>query len=152
MNSTEIQTHVMPDDLLAIRSPRVLLLEDDAKLGGSIQQLLESEGFEVVHVSNGTEGLKALLHKEFHVVVCDMVMPQFPGDMFYLAVKHTRPEVCERFIFMTGHPADRKIDRFIRQVRGLMLWKPFAMHELFDAVQFVLRKVTAFQAERVCAP
>ncbi len=141
MNTQTISTHVIPDDLLAIQNPRILMLEDDHDLAQALVDLLGTEGFEVTHCHNGAEGLKALLNREFHVLLCDMVMPAFPGDMFYRAVRQIRPELCERFIFMTGHRTDRKIDQFIRTVRGLMLWKPFAAHELLRAVQHVLRKV-----------
>ncbi len=148
MNTQEVLTHVMSDDLLAIQTPEVLLLEDDAELGEDLRQLLELEGHQVTRVSNGAEGLRAVLKKEFHVILCDMVMPHFPGTMFYVAVKQSRPQLCERFIFMTGHRADRKIDQFIRQVKGLMLWKPFPTHELLTAIQQVLRKVQAHDAEQ----
>ena len=152
MNTETISTHVIPDDLLAIQTPRVLILEDDADLALIIEQLLRTKGCEVTHCRNGTEGLKALLKREFHVILCDMVMPGFPGDMFYTAVKQSRPHLCERFIFMTGHRADRRIDQFIRIVRGLMLWKPFAAHELLCAIQQVLHKVEAQDAELLCTP
>ena len=66
-----------------------------------------------------------------------MVIPNFPGDMFYSAVERIRPQLCKRFIFMTGHQGDRKIEEFIRRIRGLMLWKPFQMHVLFEAVEAV---------------
>lgn len=141
----------MPDDLLAIQTPHVLLLEDDADLGQTLEQLLRTEGYGVTHVRNGADGLRALLNKEFHVILCDMVMPHFPGGMFYTAVKQSRPQLCERFIFMTGHRADRKIDQFIRMVRGLMLWKPFAAHELLGTIRQVLRKVEAQNAEQLRA-
>ncbi len=117
------------------------MLEDDHDLAQTLADLLGTEGYEVIHCHNGAEGLKALLNREFHVILCDMVMPAFPGDRFYRAVRQVRPQLCERFIFMTGHRADRKIDQFIRTVRGLMLWKPFATHESLSAVQHVLRKV-----------
>jgi hypothetical protein len=60
--------------------------------------------------------------------------------MFYLAVERTKPHLCKRFIFMTGHRGDPKIDEFIRRVKGLMLWKPFEMYMLTEAIQTVLKK------------
>ncbi len=89
---------------------------------------------------SGVEGLKKIMADDFDLVICDMVMPSLPGDMFYLAVERTKPRLCRRFIFITGHKGDPKIDAFIRRVGGLMLWKPFQMHELQRAIQSVLRK------------
>jgi DNA-binding NarL/FixJ family response regulator len=84
--------------------------------------------------------LKKILSDDFEIILCDMVMPNFPGDMFYLAVERVRPNLCKRFIFMTGHKGDPKIGEFIRRIRGLMLWKPFEMHVLFDAIKAVNSK------------
>jgi DNA-binding response OmpR family regulator len=118
----------------------ILLLEDDLELARTLKDLLESADFVVDVVPNGAEGLKQILIRDYDAIVCDMVMPNFPGDMFYLAVQRTKPHLCRRFVFSTGHRADPRIDGFIRQVKGLVLWKPFQPHELFDAIQTVLRK------------
>jgi DNA-binding NarL/FixJ family response regulator len=72
-----------------------------------------------------------------------MIMPGFPGDMFYRAVERIRPHLCKRFLFMTGHTGDRQIDQFIRGVRGLMIFKPFQLHELLEAMRVVLNKAEA---------
>ncbi len=104
----------------------------------SVRALLETEGFAVQCVPSGAEGLRALLAKEFHVILCDMVMPNLPGDLFYLAVQRVRPQLCERFIFTTGHVENKKIDKFIQNVRGLVVWKPFRLGELLHAIRQVL--------------
>ena len=119
---------------------RVLLLEDGDDFAALIKTFLESTDFEVIRVNNGVDGLKTLLVKEFDIILCDMVMPNLPGDMFYLAVEKTRPHLCKRFIFMTGHKADPKWDSFARNVRCIMLWKPFQMSDLLVAIDTVLRK------------
>jgi hypothetical protein len=41
---------------------------------------------------------------------------------------------------MTGHKGDRKIDDFIRRVRGLILWKPFKSHVLMESIRAVEQK------------
>lgn len=125
---------------------RVLLLEDETDLAASLKELLESTGYVVAVVSNGAEGLQQLLGGDFDAIICDMVMPNFPGDMFYMAVQRSRPHLCSRFVFTSGHRADPKIDLFIRSVRGLVLWKPFQPHELLDALKTVLHKADAPKA------
>jgi CheY-like chemotaxis protein len=114
-----------------------LLLEDDVAFATSLRETLEGQGYQVTVVTNGTDGLKQILATDFEIIICDMVMPNFPGDMFYQAVERVRPNLCRRFIFMTGHQGDRKIEEFIRRIRGVMLWKPFQMHVLFEAIKVV---------------
>lgn len=66
--------------------------------------------------------------------------------MFYKAVERTKPHLCQRFVFMTGHQADKDVNDFIRSIRGLVLWKPFEMHQLTEAIGIILKKAEAAQA------
>ena len=136
------KTYELPDtDTDEIpKKKNILILEDEVAFAILLKEYLESEGYQVTVVSNGAEGLKKILTDDFEIILCDMVMPNFPGDMFYLAVERARPNLCKRFIFMTGHRGDSKIEEFIRRIRGLILWKPFEMHVLFDAIKVVTSK------------
>ena len=137
------KTYELQDDLAVPAAPKtrtILILEDDLSLAHLLKDGLEGHGYIVTLVTNGAEGLKKLMTADFGVIICDMVMPNFPGDMFYIAVERTRPHLCKRFIFMTGHQGDRKIEQFIRRIRGLMLWKPFEMHVLLEAIESVNSK------------
>ena len=118
----------------------VLMLEDDPELSSIIRECLEAHGFCVATAKNGVDGLKKIMEQDYDVILCDMLMPSLPGDMFYIAIQKVRPHLCQRFIFMTGHQGNKKIDDFIRNVRGLMLWKPFEMHQLLDSINCVLKK------------
>jgi CheY-like chemotaxis protein len=128
----------VPNHITDGRARKVLLLEDDPMLQAAIKEYLESHFYDVVAVSNGVEGVRAVLNSDFDIVVCDMMMPKLPGDMFYTAIERMRPHLCRRFIFITGHRGNPKINNFIQQVRGTMLAKPFRMESLIDAVAVVL--------------
>ena len=136
----EQKTYEITDELVVKNPRKVLLLEDESDLAAALRELLEACDYRVTRVANGAEGLQHILAGDFDVIICDMVMPNFPGDMFYIAVQRSRPHLCSRFIFMTGHRADPKIDAFIRKVCGLVLWKPFQPHELLEAIKLVIRK------------
>jgi len=138
--SLETKTYEMPDDLVPGVERRVLLLEDDEALAQTLKELLRANRYVVDRVINGAEGLRMILAGDYDVIVCDMVMPNFPGDMFYMAVQRTKPHLCRRFVFTTGHRADPKIDGFLRSIKALALWKPFQPHELLEAMAGVIRK------------
>ena len=57
---------------------------------------------------------------DYSVILCDMVMPNLAGDMFYVAVERVKPHLCRRIVFVTGHQGDRKVDEFIPQRPGLL--------------------------------
>ncbi len=116
---------------------RVLLLEDDPQFKEIMKEFLSSHNFDVVAVQNGVEGVHEVLANDFEVILCDMMMPTLPGDMFFRAVERMRPHLCERFIFMTGHRGNPKVTDFIRNVNGTILSKPFHVDDLLEMIAFV---------------
>lgn len=116
-----------------------LLLEDEGALTEVLKVHLEMNAWEVTAVSNGLDGLKQVMERDFDIIVCDMMMEKLAGDMFYRAVERAKPHLCKRFVFMTGYKGNKKIEEFIRNVNGLMLWKPFEAYELLDAMRMVLQ-------------
>ena len=116
---------------------KVLVLEDEAAFREVINDFLVENGYEVVAVQNGVDGVHELLAADFDVIVCDMNMPALSGDMFFRAVERMRPHLCDRFVFMTGHRGIEKINEFIAQVRGTVLMKPFSVDDLLEIVAFI---------------
>jgi len=136
---------------ISASSRSVLLLEDNDELAATLIEFLELYGCKTVRVANGVEGLRKIMQMDFDVVLCDMVMPAFPGDMFYLAVERVKPSLCRRFVFMSGHKADPKWDIFIQEIGGLIVWKPFQMHELVGAMQTVMGTALQLRPDQALA-
>ncbi len=127
--------------------PEILIVEDDQDFAGMLQMYLESNGFQITCVPNGAEGLRQIMQQEFDIILCDLMMPTLPGDMFYVAVERTKAHLCKRFIFMTGFGTDPKWSGFLKKVRGVVLSKPFPMNDLLIAITGVLHQ-TARSSER----
>src|SRR6266542_5444946 len=113
----------------------ILLLEDDEELALTLKGFLQACSCKVTKVENGADGLRQIMVDDFDLVLCDLVMPTFPGDKFYLAVERVKPALCRRFLFMTGQRAEPKYETFIEEIGGMMLWKPFGTSELRAAIQ-----------------
>jgi CheY-like chemotaxis protein len=135
MSSEDPSTFEPNSTALEIRS--VLLLEDDVELALALKGLLEARDFMVTTVTNGVDGLKEILALDFDAIVCDMMMPKMPGDIFYAAVGRAKPHLCQRFIFITGHQGDPKIAAFIEKVHGLVLYKPVLTDDLVRVINRV---------------
>jgi len=118
----------------------ILILDDDATFADLTRMILEENGFSVEVVGDGVQGIKKIMAADYSIILCDMVMPNCPGDMFYTAVERVKPHLCKRFLFMTGHRGERKVDEFIRRVHGLTLWKPFQSHVLLESIQVIEQK------------
>lgn len=133
----QLKRIVVPEIPTATQSKKILLLEDDEDFRGIIKEYLEPHSYNVVTVRNGVEGVREIMASDFEVILCDMMMPTLPGDMFYLAVERMRPHLCDRFLFMTGYKGDAKISQFIKKVNGTILNKPFPMDDLLEMIAFV---------------
>jgi DNA-binding response OmpR family regulator len=134
-----------------VRSDTVLVVEDDPSLTEFLRSSLESESFYVTCVPNATEALRHMASTQFDLILTDMVLPGPSGEDFYLEVERRTPELCRRFIFMTGHDAEPRTDDFIRRVRALMLWKPFPLADLLSATETVRRKDEQARSRSVIA-
>ena len=122
----------------------ILLLDDDIDLADTLKNLLETHNFVVTTVPNGVEGLKEVMEFDFDIVMCDMMMPHMPGDMFYFAVQRTKPQLCSRFIFITGYPDKPEVVHFLSGLPdGVVLNKPVSDEELIRTISFVLKRNNA---------
>src|SRR5688500_5619919 len=110
------KTHVLSEPETPPEPKHILLLDDDADLIWTLKEVFESHNYQVTAVQNGVDGVKQVMAHDFDVILCDMLMPNLPGDMFYLAVERTKPHLCKRFVFISGHKGEPRIDAFIRKV------------------------------------
>lgn len=122
-------------DAGASQKGRVLLLEDDPLFKEGIADFLTENGYAVVVVDNGSDGVREVLEGEFAMILCDMRMPKVSGEVFFRAVERIRPELCGRFVFMTGYSGDDETTDFIERVSGFLLRKPFRFEELLDWIE-----------------
>ncbi len=88
---------------------RVLLLEDELALRKGIALNLEMEGYDVVAIDNGPDGLEALRNQRFDMAILDVMLPGIDGfticktvrlegnttPIMFLTAKNTGPERVE---------------------------------------------------------
>jgi CheY-like chemotaxis protein len=116
---------------------KVLVLDDDDPFRSFLTRMLDQQGFEVVAVANGVDGVHQILAHDFDTILCDILMPTLPGDMFYRAVERMRPHLCRRFVFITGQYEQAKVKEFIANTGGTILLKPFQIDDLREMMAFV---------------
>ena len=131
----------VPRDHLFRPGQRVLLLEDQDDFRALLHDHLVCRSFQVTSVPSGVEGLRETLKDPFDLIICDMMMPQVGGEMFYWAVTRARPAAAQRFIFFTGHQNNPRINFFFQRVKATVLIKPFKLQALDSAIANVVRKL-----------
>jgi len=118
----------------------ILLVDDDTELAETLKSLLESHNFLVTAVNNGAEAFRETMTTDFDVIICDMLMPTMPGDMFYLAVKKTKPQLASRFLFITGFADHPKVNDFLGSIDALVMFKPVLSEDLVRMISLVLKR------------
>jgi CheY-like chemotaxis protein len=131
----------VPPDHAAGPAKRILLLEDRDDFRKVLGDYLVSRSFQVTSVPSGVEGLREIMKGTFDLIICDMMMPQVGGEMFYWAVTRVRPAAGQRFIFFTAHQNDPKIEFFFQRVNATVLMKPFKLEALDSAIRDVFCKL-----------
>jgi DNA-binding response OmpR family regulator len=117
---------------------RVLVVEDDASLAGSIVDGLSDEGFSVAHAADGDSAREALRTGEWHLIILDWWLPGPDGLEVLLGYRRAGGEVPVLFLTARDAVSDR--------VAGLdsgaddYLCKPFAFEELLARARALVRR------------
>jgi DNA-binding response OmpR family regulator len=122
----------------SIEFKAILLVDDDRQLAAALQWILADQNFMVDVAHDGQEALLKVKANQYDVVVCDVMMPRLRGDEFYLKATEVRPELTDRFIFITGYAADPKINLFLTKTGTKYLVKPFLVQTLINCVTQLL--------------
>jgi len=130
----------VPPDSTELEIKNILLVDDDQTLANTLKYLLEAHNFIVTTSANGAEALREVMAFDFDVIICDMLMPTMAGDMFYLAVQKTKPHMASRFLFITGHADNPKVEAFLKSVDAQVVFKPVLTEELVGMISLVLKR------------
>lgn len=66
---------------------RILIIDDEQRIGESYTRLFSEEGFEVKHASTAQEATNLLIREHFDLVLLDINMPDVNGKVMYEVVR-----------------------------------------------------------------
>ena len=124
---------------------RILVIEDEPKLGDYLRKGLSESGFAVDLARTGVEGRNLALDGDYDVLVLDVMLPGIDGFAVLEAVRKAK---ATPVLMLTAR--DEVADR----VRGLQsgaddyLSKPFAFSELLARIQALLRRGALHEVTR----
>jgi DNA-binding response OmpR family regulator len=126
------------DDGPDIEFKAVLVVDDDRQLASALQWILADENYFVDIAYDGEEALQKIKESDYDAVVCDVMMPKLRGDELFIKARDLRPQLADRFIFITGYAAGPEINLFLTKTGAKYLVKPFPMQKLIDCVKQLL--------------
>ncbi|MFA6596688.1 MAG: response regulator [Ignavibacteriaceae bacterium] len=122
---------------------KILVVEDEPDVRATIQEVLESENYDVIAARDGKEGYELALAENPDMILSDVKMPRVNGlEMIELLHKHKKFK-NKPFLFISA-----KVDLAdIRQGMSVgaddYITKPFTIQDLLDAVELRFKKKDA---------
>ncbi|HEY0246753.1 MAG TPA: response regulator transcription factor [Gryllotalpicola sp.] len=128
---------------------RILIAEDDRRLAGMLEQLLASDGYEVVVAYDGQRALHEAMTGRFDVLLFDRGLPAREGLDVIEGLRAQGNTVPALILSALGNPADR-VEGLTRGAEDY-LPKPFDVDELLARLR-VLRRKSAMATTGLAIP
>jgi CheY-like chemotaxis protein len=115
----------------------VLVAEDEANLRDIITQIFEGFDIPIVTVHNGKEAVEFVeAGNEISIVLLDKNMPIMSGIAAYHRIRELKPEIT--ILFVTGLNDFEDNEAISKDMRSLVIQKPFNYFELVDIVKRII--------------
>jgi len=117
---------------------KVLVVEDEPKIGDYLRQGLREAGFTVDVATNGNDGLHLGLEEDYDLAILDVMLPGMDGWQILRGLRRAGKDLPVLFLTARDQVEDR--------VKGLdlgaddYLVKPFSFAELLARVRTLLRR------------
>ena len=121
-----------------LEGKHVLVVDDDIELALTYQELLQLNNYRVSTAANGAQALRLVANDAVDAILCDLSMPELAGDLFYMEVGRTQPQLLKRFIFVTANADNPLYEPFLRKVKVPVLCKPVSIDCLLEKLEAIL--------------
>jgi DNA-binding response OmpR family regulator len=124
---------------------KILVVEDDRKVAGFIEQGLREEGYAVDVAPDGDEGAMLAHVYDYDVIVLDVMMPKKTG--LQLAAELRREGLGVPILMLTARDRTEDVVRGLDSGADDYLAKPFKFDELLARVRALVRRGGAARTE-----
>ena len=119
---------------------KVLSVDDNSENLYLLENMLRSDGYEVVEAHNGVEALDTLQREPVDLVIADILMPQMDGFELCRQVKRREELRHIPFVFYTATYTDKKDEELgLRLGASRFIMKPVEPEEFLASIREVLR-------------
>jgi PAS domain S-box-containing protein len=125
--------------LSPVPSSTILLVDDEPVIANALARLLRRDGHTVDTAANGRLALMKLQERAYDLILSDLRMPELDGPGLYRALETRYPQLCQRFIFLTGDTLNPDTHALSVQHGVPQLFKPYTAAELRRVIRQVLQ-------------
>ncbi len=136
-----------------MRTPRILVIDDDPTIARIAKLTLRNKGYDVVIADNTHSGLKELFQGTTDLILLDYMLPEQNG-LSFLKDMRAEPELAEiPVIMMTTSSVGEVVQAAIILGANDFMTKPFDLKTLIEKVsRFVPIPTEESQSDEASAP
>jgi DNA-binding NtrC family response regulator len=112
---------------------KILIVEDDEKIGKMLKTILEEKGYIVDTVKNGKEAMERIKATSYNLALIDIQLPDMEGTKLLPIMRKNNPQMSK--IMITGYPTMRTaIESLNKGADGYVL-KPIKIESLLNIIK-----------------
>lgn len=111
---------------------RVLIVDDEPSVGDALRLVLESNGYEVVLVTNGLDGIDQVRRSRFGFSVVDLFLTDISGLQVITGIREHQPEIP--IVLITAHGSEQIFAEAKKLGAVGALAKPFPPAEILKLI------------------
>jgi two-component system, OmpR family, copper resistance phosphate regulon response regulator CusR len=112
---------------------RILVVDDDEKVGGLLEQGLREEEFEVGRGRDGEEALSMAMSQNYDLILLDYMLPKKSGPEVASALRTQGRQTP--ILMLTARDAPEDIERCLTSGANGYVTKPFRFDDLLEQIQ-----------------
>lgn len=116
---------------------KILIIEDDITINGLLRSIIEKSGYTADSAYNGTDGLAMGLHREYDLILLDLMLPEQSGEDI---IKELRKVSTTPIIILSAKGETHNRVELLRLGADDFITKPFDVDEVLLRIQAVLRR------------
>ncbi|MBI4776088.1 MAG: response regulator [Deltaproteobacteria bacterium] len=113
--------------------PKILVVDDDPLMCGSLKELLTRQGYEVTACTSGREALELISRVSFDLALLDIVIPDISGYGVMDYIQRHSPQTL--VVTITGYVSVESVLEVLRRGAYDYLKKPFELEELLKVIE-----------------
>lgn len=118
-----------------MKKKRVLIVEDEEEIALILEDILSMYETDAVIASEGSSALDLLRANSVNFVISDINLPDIDGVTLYQSIRAKYPSLSDRFLFISGHSPDDKMEKMLSETGNSFIQKPFHINDLQEKIK-----------------
>lgn len=118
---------------------KILIIDDEVEQCNSLNELLSVRDYDVTIANRGKEALELVKDNFYPVILLDIRMPDFDGDVVLKEILKLHPS--SKVVIVTGQDDDEKKAKFLALGAREYITKPVEFIKLFDMLNMLYKEI-----------